>query len=78
MDTLFVEYRYGFWCHSMYNKPPSFTQSYKHSMHCPILSSPCSVGLGWPQLPEEAQPPSDGPHCWLVVVLYNHSVWQNG
>ena len=46
-----------------------------HSMDCAILYSPCSAGLGWPQLPVEAQPPSDDPCCWLVVVLSNHSVW---
>jgi len=44
-------------------------------MHCTILFPPCSVGLGWPWLSKEAQPPADGPGSWLFVVRSNHPVW---
>ena len=47
-----------------------------NACHCPILSSPCPVGQGLPQLPGGAQPLCSGRWSWQFLVLYNHPVWK--
>ena len=48
--------------------------TYSTGLHVHVPLSPCPEGLGSPQLSGGAQPPSDVPECWLLVVLLNHSV----